>query len=299
MEQLTALQKENRRQDRAQVVSLLAQERGLRTNALAQAAAIQKEAAHWVDAKRHLPEELQQMERDYGVIHNFDLAPLAAVVQKAETDWPEKQADLESRLSSVRGIIDQNDSLWQSTYDSRKQVVAADFAHVDIPGLIGAADSLQTSAAQLPKESEDLKSLSAQLYNAWDKVLVDMETRGSEYDQKLRTVETQFADANDKGGRISSDEKWVPVSQAVYEADKHDLGMAIEHKAAGRYDSESERVVQPAGFAYMAPPSQASNQYGYWEQRDGRSFWVFYGQYALMRDLLFNHGYQPVERGEW
>src|SRR5664280_871968 len=22
-------------------------------------------------------------------------------------------------------------------------------------------------------------------------------------------------------------------------------------------------------------------------------------RYALMRDLLFNHGYQPVERGEW
>jgi hypothetical protein len=80
---------------------------------------------------------------------------------------------------------------------------------------------------------------------------------------------------------------------------RNDLGMAIEHKPAGRYDSESEHVAQPAGFAYMAPPTQASNQYGYWEHRDGRNFWVFYGQYALMRDLLFNHGYQPVERGEW
>jgi hypothetical protein len=80
---------------------------------------------------------------------------------------------------------------------------------------------------------------------------------------------------------------------------RNDLGMAIEHKPAGRYDSESERVAQPAGFAYMAPPTEASNQYGYWEHRDGRNFWVFYGQYALMRDLLFNRGYQPVERGEW
>ena len=26
--------------------------------------------------------------------------------------------------------------------------------------------------------------------------------------------------------------------------------------------------------------------YGRWEQRGGQSFWVFYGQYALMRDLM-------------
>jgi hypothetical protein len=49
----------------------------------------------------------------------------------------------------------------------------------------------------------------------------------------------------------------------------------------------------------MAPPSQGSNQYGYWEHRDGQSFWVFYGQYALLRDLLFNHSYRPLPRDEW
>ena len=300
MEQLTTLQKQNRRQDREQVESLLTQERTLRTAATGQAAAIRKEAAHWVDAKNHLPEELQKMEKDYGVIHNFDLAPLTAAVQKAESDWPDKQTDLESRLNAVRGIESQSDSLWQSTLDSRKAVVAGDIAHVDIPALIGAADSLRTAAADLPKQSADLQALSSQLYNAWDKILVDMETRGSEYQQKIRTVNTHFADANSKQGDISSDEKWVPVSQAVYDADKQDLGMAIEHKAAGKYDVEAERTAQPAGFAYIAPPSQGSNQYGYWEHRAyGQDFWVFYGQYALLRDLLFNRQYQPIPRYDW
>jgi hypothetical protein len=299
MEQLTALEKQNRRQDRSRVESLLSRERSLRTAAVTQAAAIQKQAAHWVDAKRHLPEELQQMERDYGVIHNYDLASLAAAVQKAENDWPEKQADLDSRLNNLRGVIEQSDSLWQSTYDARRQVLAGDFAHVDIPALIGAADSLQTSAAALPKQSEDLKALSAQLYNAWDKVLIDMEVRGGEYDQKIRTVRTHLADSNAKNGEISSDEKWVPVSQTVYESEKHDLGMAIEHKNAGKYDVEAERVAQPAGFAYVAPPSQGSNQYGYWNHSGGRDFWVFYGQYALLRDLLFNNRYQPIDRYDW
>jgi hypothetical protein len=75
--------------------------------------------------------------------------------------------------------------------------------------------------------------------------------------------------------------------------------MAIEHKPRGMYESEAEHVAQPAGFAYVAPPAQQSNQYGYWDHRDGRDFWVFYGQYALLRDLLWNNQYVPVDRYEW
>jgi hypothetical protein len=80
---------------------------------------------------------------------------------------------------------------------------------------------------------------------------------------------------------------------------RNDLGMAVEHKPAGKYDFEADRVAQPAGFAYIAPLSQGSNQYGQWQHSGGRDFWVFYGQYALMRDLLFNHDYRPIDRGDW
>src|SRR5579862_4267691 len=299
MEQLTALGKQNRRQDRQQVESLLAQERGLRTGALTQAAAIEKQAAHWVDAKRHLPEEVQQMERDYGVIHNFDFTPLAQTVHKAESDWPDKQADLEARLAKLHGEIDDSDTLWRNTLDARKQAIAGDYAHLDIAGLIGAADSLHNSAAALPQQAQELQALSGQLYNSWDKLLVDMEKRDGKYEQKLRTVQTHFADSQAKSGEITSDEKWVDVSPATYDSEKNDLGMAIEHKSTGKYDVEAERVAQPAGFAYVAPPSQGSNQYGYWDHSGGRDFWVFYGQYALLRDLLFNHDYRPFDRYEW
>jgi hypothetical protein len=129
-----------------------------------------------------------------------------------------------------------------------------------------------------------------------------MEVRGignaREYDQKIRTVSTAVADATGKPGASTSDEKWVDVSRAQYEANEKNLGMTIEHKPAGKFDSESERVVQPAGFAYMAPPGQ-SNQYGHWEHSGGHDFWVFYGQYALMRDLLFNNRYRPFEPYEY
>ena len=34
-----------------------------------------------------------------------------------------------------------------------------------------------------------------------------------------------------------------------YQAMERNLGMAVEHKSTGKYDQESERVAQPAGFA--------------------------------------------------
>jgi hypothetical protein len=148
-----------------------------------------------------------------------------------------------------------------------------------------------------------LQSLTGQLYTSWDKLLVDMQARGEgnarEYDQKIRTVSTHITDAAAKTGETSSGEQWVIVTRPTYEAMRGDLGMAIEHKSAGLYDSEAEHVAQPAGMAYMAPPSVGSNQYGYWDHRDGGDFWVFYGQYALLRDLLSNHDYRPYGRYEY
>ena len=301
VERLTALEKQNRRQDRAQVQSLLAQERNLRASALSQAAGIQKEAAHWVDFKQHLPEALRQMEQDYQAVRGFDLAPVTAEVEKASGDWPEKKADLDARLANLRTVSSQAESAWQSSAEARRQAAAGDLSHLDYGALSSAAETLKNAAAAAPRQSREIQSLTAQLYNAWDKVLVDMETRsgGSGYAQKIRTINTRLADANAKSGQVSSDENWVDVSRGTYNAQKNDLGMVIAHKPAGKYDLEAERTAQPPGFAYVAPPSQGSNQYGYWDHRDGRDFWVFYGQYALLRDLLFNNRYTPVDRYDW
>jgi len=296
IDELTRLEKSGHRSDQQRAQALLSHERSLRTSALNQATAIQTEAAHWIDREHHLPAEVQQMEQSYQAIHSFDIAPLTAIVDKAETDWPEKKADLASRLSSVTGIVTESDSVWQSTAAARRQAESGNVSGLDLGGLLTASDELKTDAAALPQKSDELKSLTGQLYDSWDKVLIDMETRGigraRAYDQKVRTVRTHL-------GSTTSEERWVDVTPATYDAMRNDLGMAIEHKPAGKYDSEAEHVAQPAGFAYMAPPSQGSNQYGYWDHRDGQSFWVFYGQYALMRDLLFNHSYRPLPRDEY
>ncbi|HEX3878095.1 MAG TPA: hypothetical protein VHW24_13975 [Bryobacteraceae bacterium] len=302
MQRLDALEKANRRGDRNDAERLLADERRLRMSAVHDAAGAQNEASHWVDLKQHLPADVQQMGRNYEAIHGFDFTPATATVEKAGTDWPEKRADLETRLAGLRSVQSRGEQVWQASADLRRMAAANDYAHLNFGALGGDADALHTAAADLPQKTAGLTALTGQLYNSWDKILVDMEERGhgksKTYDQEIRTVTTRVPDAASKGGATSSAEAWVDVPKNNYDAMRNDLGMAIEHKASGKYDSESEHVAQPAGFAYMAPQGQ-SNQYGYWDHRDGRDFWVFYGQYALLRDLLFHGGYRPVDYYEY
>jgi hypothetical protein len=297
-QQLAVLEKQNRRGDRQEAERLLADERQLRSSALRQATSVQNEASHWVDLKQHLPQDLQQMARDYQAIHGFDLTALNTAVQRAETDWPQKKADLDARVASVKQIQTRGDQIWQSSAEERRVAAANDFAHLNFGALGTDADALKAGAAELPRQSTEITTLAGQLYNSWDKLLVDMRQHGHTDEQELRTITTHLPDATAKSGTTNSEERWVEVSPAIYQAQKNDLGMAIEHKPAGKYDSEADRVAQPAGFAYIAPNGQ-SNQYGYWDHSGGQSFWVFYGQYALMRDLLFNHSYRPLGQSEW
>src|SRR6202012_3864651 len=108
--------------------------------------------------------------------------------------------------------------------------------------------ALKAAAADLPRQSAEIATLSGQLYTSWDKLLVDMRQHGHTYDQEIRTVTTRLPDATAKAGDTTSDERWVEVPRATYEAQHNDLGMAIEHKPAGKYDSEADHVAQPAGF---------------------------------------------------
>jgi len=291
MEQLARIEKANRRTDAEQARQILAHEQQNRTAAVNDAEAVRKEAAQWIERKKHLPDEVRAMERDYQAVHAVDLGTLTAAVQKAGNDWPDKKADLGNRLAVLQSTVADVDQQWQKSAAARQAAGANDSSKVEYATLFGAADTLASASAELPRRAEELKGLTGQLYTSWDRLLVDMRSRGGRYEQELRTVST-------RDGSTRSDEKWVEVSKPVYQAMERNLGMAVEHKGTGKYDSEAERVAQPPGFAYMAPPGQ-SNQYGHWEHSGGRDFWVFYGQYALMRDLLFNRDYRPLDRWEY
>jgi len=288
---LAALYEANRREDREQAEKLLAHERAARTPASAEAGKLEAEAHRLAELKRRMPELLGQMERDYQAVKGADLAPVTAAVEKAGRDWPGKKPDLDARLEDLRGIAAGAEKTWTESEPQRRMAAARDWGAIDAAVFVGSAEALSRASGSLSRKTAELNGLTGQLYESWDRVLVDQERRGGTYREKLRTVRT-------REGKSSSDERWTEVSRAEFRANEKHLGMAIAHKPVGKYDSEAERTAQPAGFAYMAPPGQ-SNQYGRWESRGGQSFWVWYGQYALLRDLLFNRGYRPVDRGDW
>jgi hypothetical protein len=300
---LDRLNKANRRADREQAQKLLAEERSLRTSAETEASATLAEANRWLDFKRHLPDQMRQMQQDYQALHAFQLAAVSSAVDRAGTDWPEKKADLASRLAALGSYPAEADKTWQAIEPLRARVAANDLAGLDYDALYTGAQSIHAAALALPAKSAELQTLTGQLYDSWDKILVDLEVRrggeSRDYNEKIRTIRSHLTNVAAKQSQTTTDEKWIQVDRATYQADEKNLGMAIEHKSAGKYDSEADRVAQPAGFAYIAPPSQQSNQYGYWEHRDGGNFWVWYGQYALLRDLLFRRDYRPLSTDEY
>ena len=70
---------------------------------------------------------------------------------------------------------------------------------------------------------------------------------------------------------------WEEVSEGVFARYENYVGMVVASKdLSGRQTGPHQAY--PAGYQYVGNP-----QYGSW---GGGGFWQFYGQYALMRDLM-------------
>lgn len=78
-------------------------------------------------------------------------------------------------------------------------------------------------------------------------------------------------------GERSASTNWVEVPEPVYRKYENFLGMAL----AAKSDSGTTDTPHPAGYHYVGNP-----RYGQWNNSGGNSFWVFYGQYAMMSNLM-------------
>ncbi len=215
-----------------------------------------------------------------------------------------RKADLERRLAALKAIPEKAGKEWADTDAARKDALDGKAGGAEVATLIETDDALSRDAVALPREAGELRDECGQLYNSWDKILTDLDVAhegpGQEFRERVKTIRTHFDDASATKGETTSDEKWVDVSQPQYRAVENDLGMTLAHKDAGKFDSEAQTVPQPAGFAYIAPPSQGSNQYGYWSHDSfGHSVWTWLPAYFIMRDMLWAHNYRPVLMDEY
>jgi hypothetical protein len=272
---------------RRRAESLLRQERNDRQAALRDSDAIEADATKWVDFEKDAPRYLAKMKSEYEHVRSFDLSLVAKTVEKAEQDWPAKKADLDARLGSLRQLSDSAASEWQ-TAESTPVSTAT------IPALMHADETLARDDSAISSDANQLKAMSGQLYNSWDKILVDLD-KDPVYREKVKTVTTHFVDVSAKKTEVSSDENWVNVSPATFHSAENDLGMSIAHKDAGLYDSEAVNTAQPPGYAYIATPEQGRNQYGYW----AGGVWTWLPEYLVMRELFWGPRYQPIFINEY
>ena len=233
MEQIAALEKQNRREDRDRAAALLAHERSTRTSALTNATAVQKDADHWVELKKKLPEEMKQMERDYQALHAFDFAPVTGVVQKAQADWPDKRGDLESRLDGVRQAIASDESIWQSTAAARREASAGNVAGLDIGALLSGGREAARRCCGASAENggaaiDGRRSSIDRGTRSWSTWRRAGSATNKSYDQKIRTVTVP------KDGQAASEEKWVEVSQSQVRRDEERPRHGGRAQAAGQ-----------------------------------------------------------------
>ncbi|HXJ42067.1 MAG TPA: hypothetical protein VNH18_22510 [Bryobacteraceae bacterium] len=300
--QIEAVAKSSSTDANRQIEDLLADQHRLRQSAIDESSAIVGEANRWLDFQRNLPHYLAKMNEAHQKLGAVDVAPVAQLVEKTERDWPGKKNDLDSRLNALRSAPERAESQWQASAAAREAATAGKATGPQIATLIAADNALNDAVAGTTTKADEVKALSGQLYDSWDKILEDLEVSDSgpekSYREKLKTVRTHYTDVPLKKTEISSDSRWVDVSPTAYRNVEKDLGMAIAHKDAGLYDSEATTVAQPAGFAYMAPPGQ-SNQYGYWSAGPSGSMWTWLPQYLIMRELLWGRNYQPIYINEY
>ena len=277
---------------------LITDEDKLRQSAIDTANAIDARANRWLDYQRNLPHYLAKMEEEHDSARSPNLTAVAARVEKAELDWPNKKDDLERRLTLLKTAPERAETEWNASAAAREAAANGKPTGPQIATLIEADDTL-AEAANPDRQAQQLENLTGQLYNSWDKILEDLDLQHGTYREKLKLINTHFTDVAAHQTKISTDTEWEDVSPSQYRSVENDLGMTIAHKDAGLYDSEATNIPEPPGFAYMAPPSVGRNQYGYWGNEGGSSVWHWLPEYLIMRELFWGPSYRPVYINEY
>ncbi len=290
---LDQLAKANRRTDSDKARASLSKLEQLRTQADGDLNVVRSEAQRWLSYKRDLPKRLEQMQSQADAIRTFDPESATARVQKAIVDWPAKKDDLQARVTALATLKEQGLKTWESTAGERQKATANDVAHLDYATLFDSADKLDQTAKQLKDDAEADNRLADQLYSSWDKVLVQTEQQNG-HRRLVRTIRTTYPDATLQNPSVSKEDRWEDIDASQFEKAERNEGMVVARKAAGKYDSEAEQVVQPPAYAYVAPPGQ-SNAYGSWNN----GVWNWLPQYLILSQLLQSGSRYPVTSGDF
>lgn len=204
---------------------------------------------------------------------------LTAAVQHGQNQYPDVSEKIQDRLET---LAKQAGKLANhgAQLDAALQVQPPDYVKV---GKL--ADFLQMEGRAVIDGATKLRTDVASLGKSVDKILIDMKEENGQCYHKYRYVEGGL-------GRIAS---WDAVPCSVYRKHTDHLGMALFSKPEGTFESEAVTIAHPPGYSYIG-----NTRYGRWDTHPSGRVWVWYGQYALTRDLLWGvGGYRPISRNTY
>lgn len=201
-------------------------------------------------------------------------ASLPALVQASASQYPEAAPALNERLAGL------TNTFALVTQEQAKLDTALATKPLDYVAVGRLAEGITQTSKALSTARSKLMTDVAGLGKSIDRILIDMKEEDGLCYHKYRQVENGLAQESD----------FELVDCAFYREHEDHLGMALYSKPEGTLDEAAVKVASPPGYTYVGNP-----RYGQWQESNGTRFWVFYGQYALMRDLLWGSGsYRPV-----
>ncbi len=108
--------------------------------------------------------------------------------------------------------------------------------------------------------------------NNFSIILLDMDSRNSKYYHKYKVL------IEEPDTVLVKETDWNEVSETFFADNVDNMGMEI----ASKKDGKLSKVASPAGYNHYI----GNERYGHWVQRDGSSFWEFYGRYAFMSSMF-------------
>ena len=156
-------------------------------------------------------------------------------------------------------------------------------------GLIALVPALLVVAAC--DTATPLDRLQSQLapYPEYSVTLQDMREDGYYHQYRVVVGEAQ-AGSEDLVYRDSIQD-WQQVGRRAFDQYRPYLGMVILSKGP---DGSIDQGTHPSGYQQVG-----DERYGQWrDEGGGRSFWVFYGQYALLSHMIGGFS-RPIYRNDW
>ncbi len=151
-----------------------------------------------------------------------------------------------------------------------------------LPVLLAAACQPRDPVLQLQKKLDRFPEYAI--------ILNDMRHEGNFFTDYFHQYKVIVNENKDVAAHEQVLSDWQRVSTGFYRKHANNLGMVLAAKTVG---GEKSNIPQPPGYQYIG-----NQQYGRWVERDGTSFWEFYGKYALISSV-FSMMHSPFYRHDY